>query len=82
MSEVQLPLEFTLYSNLGQFYAIMEDQIKAFILAPRKKCLLCKEAGKFCFTKLCFLCLSLFLGTAEILSMRLNLSSISMVEFT
>lgn len=78
LSEVQFPLEFGLYGNLGQFYAIMEGQIKVFLLAPRKKCLLGKEAGKFFFMKLFFLCLSLFLGTAEILSTRLNLFSSSM----
>lgn len=82
LSEVQFPLEFRLYGNLGKFSAITENQIKVFLLAPRRKCLLGKEAGKLCFMKLHFLCLALFLGTAEILSTRLNLFSSSMVEFT
>lgn len=40
MSEVQFPLEFRLYGNLGQFCAVMEDQIKIFLLAPREKMLI------------------------------------------
>lgn len=81
LSEVQFPLEFRLYGNLGQFYVILEQQTNFFPLAPMKKCLLDMEAGEFCFMKLCFLCLALFLATAEILNTKLNLFSSSMVEF-
>lgn len=47
LSEIQFPLEFRLYGNLGQFCAIMEEQTEVFLLAPMKKCLLGLEAGKF-----------------------------------
>lgn len=52
-----------------------------FPLAPMKKCSLDMEAGKFCFMKSCFLCLALFLATAEILNTKFNLFPSSMVEF-
>ena len=91
-SPVQFAVLSRLYGNPDQFCTMRGDQsyyyfflflfLFFFLLALRNKCLVGKEAMKFCFMKMSFLCLVFFLRISQVLSMRLNLYSRSITKFS